>query len=92
VHYLDALGERQTGPLRPLVIGITHTDSLASVVGGDLLEKYQECIRARTGAYGGECLPVFTVDARMRGHVRCLLQALTAMMDVAQRYPKKSAA
>jgi signal recognition particle receptor subunit beta len=81
-HYLDQL-DRCGGKRRPMVVGVTHTD----VASDSSIDLYREQIKNRSGLYDMGGLPILTIDARNPQNVRTLLLALTAMMDMSERFP-----
>jgi signal recognition particle receptor subunit beta len=82
-HYLKALEERLTQRRMPMVVGITHVDQNPQVS----LERYREHLRRRPCTFMDIPPPVFKVDARERDQVRGLLVALTALLEMADRFP-----
>jgi len=87
-HYIDQLRVLADGRIRPMVIGVTHSD----LVVWRSLDIYRQLLRDRAADQGGETIPVFRADARNRREVNNLLLALTSMMDFVERFPKRAMA
>lgn len=85
-HYLEQLRQLDDGRIRPMVIGVTHTD----LVLWRSLDIYRDYLRDHAADRGGETIPVFRADARSRRQVNNLLLALTSMMDFLERFPKRA--
>ena len=87
-HYLKALEERLLTRRLPLVIGITHTDLQPQRA----LTKYQDFLQQR-GCKASDILPpIMEMDARNKKHVHAALVAMTAQLEMAERFPKIVAA
>jgi hypothetical protein len=84
-HYLQALEERLEHRRMPMVIGVTHVDQKPGVS----LDRYQELLRRRSCKFTDVVPPVFCVDAREREQVRGLLAALTALLEMSERFPAR---
>ncbi len=82
-HYLTALETRLTPRRMPMVVGVTHVDRNPQVS----LERYRAHLRQRACTFMDIEPPVFQVDARERSQVRGLLAALTALLEMAERFP-----
>lgn len=84
---LGHVEQRTRSRAMPLVVGVTHTDVTS---GGIPLDAYRDFL-ARRGCTACEVPPpVMAIDARDPEHVRTLLVTLTAMLEMAQRYPSRS--
>lgn len=82
-HYLQALESRLIQRHMPMVVGVTHVDQNPQVS----LERYRAHLRQRNCAFMSIEPPVFQVDARERSQVRGLLAALTALLEMSERFP-----
>jgi len=83
-HYLKALEERLLTRRVPMVIGITHTDLKPQ----RSLSQYQDHL-LRRGCKASDTLPpVLEMDARNKRHVHAILVAMTALLEMAERFPK----
>jgi len=87
-HYLKALEERLLTRRLPLVIGITHTDLQPQRA----LTKYQDFLLQRGCKATDIVPPVLEMDARNKKHVHAVLVAMTAQLEMAERFPKVVAA
>lgn len=84
---LGHLEQRTRSRTFPLVVGVTHTDVMS---GNFSLDAYRDFLKRR-GCTACEVLPpVMAIDAREPQHVRTLLVTLTAMLEMAERYPSRS--
>jgi len=75
-----------TEPTRPVVIGVTHLDQLPQLP----LAVYDQYIRqTNQGCNCPRCTPpVLGVDARVANDVRAALVTLSAVIEMARRYPQ----
>lgn len=87
-HYLGALEERVVTRRVPVVVGITHMEQGPR----RLLGMYQSYINTRGCTACTVLPPVIEIDARSRLHVRAALSAMTAQLEMAERFPKTGAA
>jgi len=86
-HYLSAIELRAPARFFPIVIGVTHTDQALSRSLG-VYETYLQ----RRGCRVCEVLPpVVAMDARNSQHVRVALIAMTAMLEMSERFPRVTA-
>jgi hypothetical protein len=83
-HYLKALEERLLARRIPLVIGITHTDKQPQRP----LNQYLQHLKQRGCKVSDVLPPVMEMDARNKKHVHAALVAMTAQLEMAERYPK----
>jgi signal recognition particle receptor subunit beta len=81
--YLSQMHERMGGRLVPVVLGVTHIDFVERCD----LNAYHAELQSHPSILGGAACPVLAVDARSRRDVRALLLALTAMLDISERFP-----
>jgi len=86
-HYLQALEARTLGRRMPLVIGVTHADLQPSRP----LSLYQDRLRQRGCTVSDMMPPVLEMDAREKRHVQAALVAMTAMLEMSERFPKAAA-
>lgn len=85
-HYLRAIALRVPQVDMPLVVGITHVD----LNPGAPTDVYRARLRQHRVLAGGVEPPVFSVDVRLRDHVRCLLMVMVAQLEMAGRFPAVS--
>lgn len=83
-HYLKALEERLLSRRLPMVIGVTHTD----VERKQPLGRYVSHLNQRGCQVSGQLPPVLEMDARNSKHVRAALIAMTAQLEMAERFRK----
>lgn len=82
-QYLYAIEERTLRRKIPIVIGVTHTD----LQPDRPLSIYHEYLKRR-GCTACEVLPpVLEMDARDKKHVRATLMAITALLEMTERFP-----
>ena len=86
-HYMGILSTRSQQADRPLVVGITHCELPFEAATQGVWQKLQRQDRW----FGGFRPPVLAVDVRFRHHVRCLLMALVAQLEMARRLPRITA-
>jgi signal recognition particle receptor subunit beta len=81
-HYVKAL-EGRSGARLPLVVCISHAD--------EALERpksiYPDYFRDRRGCAPEDVPPVVTMDARNKAQVRTALVAMTALLEMCERFP-----
>ena len=82
-HYLKAIDQRLPQRNLPMVVGVTHVD----LNPGSSTQVYAQRLRQGGILFGGVEPPVFAVDARQRDHVRCVLMAMVAQLEMASRFP-----
>lgn len=70
----------------PLVVGVTHTD----VAPASSLDIYRDFLQKNASDFGGQRMPVLRVDARKRSDVRSMLLALTSMLEIEERFPRRN--
>lgn len=83
-HYLQALEERTVGRRLPMVIGVTHTDLQPERPLGI----YHDHLLRRGCKVYDMTPPVMEMDARDRRHVQAALIAMTALLEMTERFPK----
>jgi hypothetical protein len=83
-EHLRELRQRPGAKSKPILAGITHADQSP----GRGLQPYHDVWRARHNASP----LVFAVDARKREQVRSLLLAMTAMLEIAERFSTRRGA
>ncbi len=81
-HYLKALETRTAARKLPVVLGITHTDEAPE----RNFAIYQDHLSAHPSPYFNVPPPVLTMDARNPHHVRIALMAVTAKLEMEQRF------
>lgn len=86
-HYLSALEERVMARKLPMVIGVTHTD----LQPDRPVSAYQEVLAKRGCRVCDVMPPVIEMDARDKKHVHAVLVAMTAQLEMAERFPKAMA-
>jgi hypothetical protein len=82
-HYLQALEQRAAGRRFPVVIGVTHGDLKPSVP----LDIYRDHLNARGCKASIVLPPVLDLDARNKNHVYAALVVMTALLEMAERFP-----
>lgn len=83
-HYLKALEERLLTRRVPMVIGITHTDMRPQRP----MSLYHDILLQRGCKVADVLPPVIEMDARNKSHVHAALVAMTALLEMAERFPK----
>lgn len=83
-HYLSALEERMPHRRIPIVISVTHTD----LQPDRPLSMYQERLQRRGCSVCDVPPPVLEMDARDKKHVRATLIAMTALLEMTERFSK----
>lgn len=81
--YLEQMLERIGARPVPIVVGVTHMDL---GTGGDL-KPYCKLLFQCAEDTKGAVFPVLAVDARSPRDVKTVLLALTAMLDMCERFP-----
>lgn len=82
-HYASRIAQRLAGREVPLVVAVTHADLLPA----HALAPYARALAAQVPARFSVQPPVLRIDARDAEQVRRLLMVMTAMLEMAQRYP-----
>ena len=85
-HYVKALETRNALSSKPLVLCISHVDAMPERP----LSIYTDYLRTMPQRFAA-LPPVLTMDARNKRHVRAALMAVAAMLEMAERFPKKHA-
>lgn len=85
-RYLGILQHRLAGRPVPLVIGVTHVERDPHTS----IDIYNRHLRERQFLSCGAVPAVLAVDARNADHVRCLLLAMTAQLEMLSRFPRLS--
>lgn len=83
-HYLKALEARLLTRKLPMVICVTHTDMQPRRP----LSLYQDVLSKRCRRVTDVVPPVLEMDARNKKHVHAALVAMTALLEMAERFPK----
>lgn len=83
-HFMDAVESRLGARRLPLVIGVTHTDRQPR----RRMAAYGEQLQRRGSRIWEIQPPVLEVDARNADHVRAMLLAVGAMLEMAARFPR----
>ncbi len=83
-HYLKALETRKALSSKPLALCISHVDARPERP----LSMYADYLRTMPQRFAA-MPPVLTMDARNKRHVRAALMAVAAMLEMAERFPKK---
>lgn len=83
--YLEQMCERMGARTVPMVVAVTHMDLGTNQ---DLKPYCKLLLQRAENTKGGVC-PVLTVDARSLRDVRTVLLALTAMLDMCERFPQR---
>jgi signal recognition particle receptor subunit beta len=86
-HYIHRLRELCNSRPPALVVGVTHTD----VERASSLDIYRNFLQNNASDFGGQRLPVLRVDARKKNDVRSMLLALTSMLEIEERFPRRNA-
>lgn len=81
-HYLKALEERLPTRRMPMVVCVTHTD----LQPDRPMAQYFEHLKQRGCKVSNEMPPVLEVDARNKKHVQAALVAMTAQLEMAERF------
>lgn len=85
-HYLGQIRRRVGLKPKPIVIGVTHVDEGLS----SSLNDYRQGVQENTCTCSSCRPPVFRIDARDRRDVTSLLLALTAMLEMNERFPARA--
>lgn len=85
-HYLNAVEERMFRRRIPIVIGVTHTDQQPDRP----LSIYHEHLQRRGCTVCDVLPPVLEMDARDKKHVRATLMAMTALLEMSERFSKSA--
>ena len=86
-HYLDALEKRRGNRVVPLVVCISHMDKAPERP----FELYQDFFKSQRQMAVEDMPPVIAVDARSQADVRSALVAMTALLEMHERFPKHAA-
>ncbi len=86
-HYLKALDARGKARQLPLVVAISHADEAPQRP----LSMYANHFRDALQYSPEETPPVVTMDARNRRQVRTVLVAMTALLEMLERFPRLTA-
>ena len=84
-HHLAVLEERASG--LPLVIGISHRDKDKQRP----FDIYESHFRTKLGRAPEDIPPIVSMDARSKKQVRSTLVAMTALLEMHERFPKSNA-
>lgn len=87
-HYLKALEERTLARRLPVVIGVTHVDTAPHRP----MSMYRDYLQGRASHLFDAPPPILEMDARDKQHVRAALIAMTALLEMTERFPKASRA
>lgn len=87
-HFLQAIEDRTPRRCVPIVIGVSHADLLPERP----LSLYDEHLRRRGCPVSGVLPPVVRMDARDKKQVYAGLVAMTALLEMAERFPKPAPA
>lgn len=83
-HHMHAIETRTRRRRRPMVVGVTHTDLRPDRPLG----MYHDHLRRRGYQASDVLPPVVHMDAREKKHVYAALVAVTAQLEMAERFPK----
>ena len=87
-HYMQALGPHRLKRTLPLVVCVTHSDK----VPDKPLDIYHSYFTESLQLPISDVPPVLRVDARSKPQVRAAMVAMTAVLEMAERFPKPSVA
>lgn len=87
-HYMKALDGARKSRALPVVVCLTHCDKAPEKDTGI----YQQYFRESLQLTSAEVPPVLRVDARSKSQVRAALVAMTALLEMAERFPKAAGA
>ena len=85
-HYYRELQKRQTGRQLPIVVCVTHIDQKPEVT----LDRYHDFFRDELALLPESIPPILSMDARDKSQVRSAMVAMTALLEMAERFPKVS--
>lgn len=85
-HYLTQIRQRVGLKPKPVVIGVTHVEEGLTAS----LREYEKATMNTPCACSSCRPPIFRVDARERRDVTALLLALTAMLEMNERFPSRA--
>lgn len=85
-HYYRELQKRQTGRQLPIVVCVTHIDQKPEVT----LDHYHDFFRDELALLPESIPPILSMDARDKSQVRSAMVAMTALLEMAERFPKVS--
>lgn len=88
-RYVSALEQRLEDRTLPLVVGVTHTDLMPDDASCEI---YQRWLSEHSIRFFDGVPPVLRLDARRSDHLRSLLIAVTALLEMEERYPRGMAA
>lgn len=83
-HYYRELVGRQGARYLPVVVCISHLDMGAQ----GSLSAYQDYFKTNLGLAPEHVPPILSMDARNKTQVRAALVAMTALLEMVERFPK----
>lgn len=85
-RYLDAIERCMPGRRVPLVLGLTHLDGLSNMERQYALATVREHLGTRWSRIALVQPPVLGLDARIPEQVRAVLLAMTALIEMGERF------
>lgn len=86
-HYLQALDKRAGQRVLPLVVCLSHVDKRPD----RSISIYAQFFREKRNKNPEDVPPIVTMDARNKQQVRAALIAMTALLEMSERFPKAGA-
>ena len=83
-RYYTDLAQRQGQRHVPIVVCVSHMDARPDVS----LEIYHDYFRDQLGLDAENVPPILSMDARDKSQVRAALVAMTALLEMVERFPK----
>ncbi|QNP49311.1 GTP-binding protein [Diaphorobacter aerolatus] len=83
-HYYRDLAARQGERNLPIVVCVSHMDAKPDVP----LDIYHRYFRETVGLDAENVPPILSMDARDKSQVRAALVAMTALLEMVERFPK----
>ena len=85
-YYYDELQKRQVGRVMPIVVCISHIDASPDTP----LDIYGSYFKDQLGMDAEFVPPILSMDARNKPQVRAAMVAMTALLEMSERFPKVS--
>ena len=85
-YYYEELQKRQLGRVMPIVVCISHIDASPDTP----LEIYGSYFKDQLDMDAEFIPPILSMDARSKPQVRAAMVAMTALLEMSERFPKVS--